>query len=263
MRRAPEVAVVAGQELSAPDRPVGPVAGTVERDADHGTFQSVLRHAGRHMGVMMLDDEDLEALPPGALEGIAAGGVVGMEVPDERFRSEVEELLVVRDRLDVGPVGFVGPEFSQVMAEEGFVPAAEREGRLEGTAQGQRPLSEVPRKGQRRRGIAAGAAKEQRLARGDPGDRVVRARADLAVVKEPKIRDLPQALERLLVILRDGKVRGIAARHVEGSSVDVAKQQVMKRRVGEQDAEQRIAGGDRARHRSARKAPQQDDGTLA
>ncbi len=71
-RRCPtrvEPAQVADQDLAAPDRAVGAVAGTVEDRADGGPGLAVLGQAGGEVRVVVLDGDELDAL---ALERVGA-----------------------------------------------------------------------------------------------------------------------------------------------------------------------------------------------
>ncbi len=89
-------AQVAGQDLAAPDRAVGPVSGAVEDGADRRLGYAVLRKAGGQVGVVVLDGDALDALP---LERIAGRQVVGMEVVGDEGRLDGEQPLEVLDAL--------------------------------------------------------------------------------------------------------------------------------------------------------------------
>src|SRR5271166_3718156 len=54
--------VVADQKFAAPDFTVGPKTRSIERDANHGTFEPVFRHARGNVRMMMLHADFLHAI---------------------------------------------------------------------------------------------------------------------------------------------------------------------------------------------------------
>jgi hypothetical protein len=71
---------------------------------------------------------------------------------------------------------------------------------------------------------------------------------DRAVVQEHEVGDPVEPRQRVLVLVRDRLVGDVAARHHERLA-DVGQQQVVERRVGQEDAEVGAARGDRRGHR--------------
>ena len=68
---------VAAEELAAPDRAVGPVAGPVEDRADGGAELAVLGQARREVRVVVLDADQLDAV---ALDRVLGREVLGVQV---------------------------------------------------------------------------------------------------------------------------------------------------------------------------------------
>ena len=58
MGHAPVIPAAAAKGLAAPDRAVRTVARTVPREPQHGPLQTMFRHAGSHVGVVMLYADD-------------------------------------------------------------------------------------------------------------------------------------------------------------------------------------------------------------
>ena len=79
---AMEGAVIRDQKLASPDGPVGAVPGPIERDAnDWRAFQvRVFCHAGRNVGVVMLNCDRGQSFYLGPLLRIASGQVVRVVV---------------------------------------------------------------------------------------------------------------------------------------------------------------------------------------
>ena len=99
---------------------------------------------------------------------------------------------------------------------------------------------------------AAGAAQHLGApARDRPDDGVVAADVDPAVVAEHAVHERRQAGERVVVLVGDGLVAEVAARHHERPA-HASQQQVVQRRVRQQHAELRQPGGHAGGHRGAR-----------
>ena len=112
-----------------------------------------------------------------------------MQVVRDEFRTDREELLIMADGVDVGPVRLVVVEVADVMAEEGMAAPSEGEGRLLLSAERQRRPPAGHGTLQRPRGVAPGATDRQLR----PGDharhRVVAAEPDRSVVRQETIGD--------------------------------------------------------------------------
>jgi len=54
--------IIADQEFTTPNCTIGAVAGTVKRHADHWLRQPMLRHAARHVRVMVLDADQRDPI---------------------------------------------------------------------------------------------------------------------------------------------------------------------------------------------------------
>ena len=87
---------VAEQQLAAPRDAVGTVPGPVVDRADGGAGEAVLGQARREVRVVVLDADELDAV---ALERIARGQVLGVQVVRDDLGTHVEEPLEVRDAL--------------------------------------------------------------------------------------------------------------------------------------------------------------------
>jgi len=87
--RPAKVLVIADQELAAPDRPIGAVAGAVERDPEDRPGQPVLGHATGHVRMVVLHGKQLDALPGRALPGVARRGVVRVQVVGQHLRPDL------------------------------------------------------------------------------------------------------------------------------------------------------------------------------
>ena len=121
----------------------------------------------------------------------------------------------------------------------------------------------VPRQRQRAGHEPARAAQQQRApARDGPQHRVVRARVDRAVVAEHEVGDAREPRERVLVLVRDRLVGDVAARHHQRLA-GVGEQQVVQRRVGQQDAEVGAARRDRGGDRRVGAARREHDRAVA
>ncbi len=107
------------------------MAGAVKRDADHRLHQAMLGHGRSHVGLMMLDLQQRQSFPAGALHGVTGAGVVGVQVANQQLRLEGEQVLVMGDGLGEGTEGGVVIEVAEVMAEQGMPVASQGKGGLE------------------------------------------------------------------------------------------------------------------------------------
>ena len=246
----------AHQKLPAPDRSVAAVAGAVVDRPHRGTELAVLGQAGREVGVVVLDPEGLDAL---ALERLARGEVVRMQIVGDHGRLDAEQALEVGHPLAERAQGLPIAQVADVVAHPGSTSLGQAEGVLELRAAGQQRRS-LQRKGQRSGHEPARAAEHQRrAAAGDRAQhRVIGAGLDRPVVGEHDVRDAAEASHGVVVLVRDGLVGDIAAGHHQRAA-GVAQQQMMQRRVGQHHAEvgrtgapplpppRRRAGGGRSR----------------
>ena len=88
----------------------------------------------------------------------------------------------------------------------------------------------------------------RRRAVDDARDRIVAARLDVAVVHEEQVGDRRQALQRLVVAIRERLLGEIAGRHHQRPP-RLPHQQVMERRVRQQQADERVVGRHLGRQR--------------
>ena len=75
----------AQQNFAAPYGPIGAIAGAVPGEPQHGPAQPVLRHARRHMGVMVLHAHQRHVPAGGQPLGVLRRGVVGVQVAGHRL----------------------------------------------------------------------------------------------------------------------------------------------------------------------------------
>ena len=95
-------AVIAADEtLPAPGRAVRAVAGAVPDKTDDLAGEGVVRHAGGHVGVVVLDRDEGDPLFLAARGGVGGGEIVRVQVAGDRRRADVEELFKMPDLLFV------------------------------------------------------------------------------------------------------------------------------------------------------------------
>ena len=196
-------AVVADQELPAPERAVVPQAEPVHGDAEHrrgvqGT--PVLAQAGGDVGVMVLHLED--GAPAGDLVGAAGGEVVGVGVDDEGLwivsveaaeeRQRASRLLERRQLLEI----------AQVLAEQGAAVAHEAERVLQLTAERRHPPRAIEplRQRQGARRVAPRAAQDRRRAANHLHDAVVDPVGDPSVVQQGEVGHRGEPFAHRLVV---------------------------------------------------------------
>ncbi len=105
------------------------------------------------------------------------------------------------------------------------------------------------------------AAEDRGPPRDHARDRVVAAVLDLAVVGEEEVGDAGQAGEGLAVPRRHRLLGEVAGGHDEGAPRGF-QEEVVERRVGQQQAHQRVARRDLGREAAPGPPPHEDDGTL-
>ncbi len=126
--------------------------------------------------------------------------------------------------------------------------AGERERVLELRAHGKQGPRRRNRQRQRLGGVTARAADDRRPPGHHPRDRVVVAGADLAVVEEERVGQAGQALGRVRVVGRQRLVGEIAGRQHDRPA-HRRHEQVVERRVGQEDAHVAVLRDHRRRQR--------------
>ena len=176
-----------------------------------------------------------------------------------------KEALEVGDAIPVGAQRLVVLEVADVVPDPRPAALDEAESALELRAAAEHLALAVDRQLDALGHVAARAAEQERppprAERHGARDGVVRARLDRAVVQQEEVRDRPEACERLVVLVGDRLVGHVAARHHERGT-GVREQQVVKRGVGEHQAELAGAGSDRWRDGRACTARRQHDRPL-
>ena len=171
------------------------------------------------------------------------------------LRGEVFRVEVVHD--DLGLQGQQPREVGQAVRERPVrgqvleVTVVGRDVRPAAAGQRERVLELCPHReerdgrghGQRHgfRGIAARPANDGLPAGDDAGDGVVVPRPDLAIVGEEAVREPGQPRQRVVVVGGQGLVGEIARGQHHGAS-ERLEQQVVQRRVGQEDAQPPVAG---------------------
>ena len=240
-----ELAVAGDQHLSAPDRAVGPVPGSVEREPDHAVAfaDTVLRHHRRDVGVVVLDELDRGEH---RLLGPAAGLVRRVGVGDEPLGRDLVHLRELPgrslERIDRRDAAHV----TDVLAHPRVGTSRDTERVLQLAPDGQR-WNDVEREAYRQRRVATGPADRELLAVDHAHDRVVARDVDRAVVDEPGVGDPAESLPGIGIVVTDRLVAEVAAGHHErgqrlrSRAGHGAEQQVVQWRVREQHADERIA----------------------
>ncbi len=241
---------VAAEQLPAPQRAVGPVAGAVEDERESRLRQTVLGQARSGVGVMVLDSDEREVL----LDRPFGRQVLGMQIVCDRFRADAEHREVEVDVGAEGVIGGLGVEVTEMRREKCLCAECDAERALQLCADGEDRLRRPHRQRHRVGRKPTGAAERER--RSD--DRVLAAPVDRAVVAQERIGDPAEPLACLVVVVRDRLVGAVAARHHERSA-EVADQQVVQRCVGKHHAEPGIAGRDGAGDRRAVPPAQEHD----
>src|SRR5271166_5092961 len=99
MGEAIEPVEMCDEYFPTPDAAVDAVAGAVERESDHRTFDGVLGHAGRDVRVMMLDGDGAKPAFFSPLLCPCRREVAGMRIVHDHLRSNFERVHQVRKRL--------------------------------------------------------------------------------------------------------------------------------------------------------------------
>jgi hypothetical protein len=218
----------------------------------------MLRHRARDVGVVVLD-RDLRRLR--ARLRVRGRDVVGVEVAGDHLGVYAEEALEAPDLLFVRVAGLEVVEVADVGSEPRLVPRNEAEGVLElGAA---REHGTPHRADERHRpGHEPACATQHGRAAGDhPRHGVVAAVLDLAVVGQKEIGDAGQALAGLVVPGRHRLLGQVAGGHDEGSA-GLREEQVVERGVGEDQADEGVAGGDGGSEAASLPSPHEHDRAL-
>jgi len=134
-------------------------------------------------------------------------------------------------------------EIAEVLALIGKATAGEGEDALQMASDGEK-RRDVERELDAERDKTAGAADELRGSI-DQGDyRIVAALKNLAVMHEKHVGDIAEARAGLMVIDGDGLFAQIGGGHDEGFHARIGNEQMLQRRVGQENAEPRNAGSD-------------------
>src|ERR687885_349642 len=204
------------QELPAPDGPVGPVAGPVERHPNDPLLARplVVRQAAGDVRVVVLYTHRRE---PYLLQfaSVLGGEVLGVQVVGYQLRLHVEEPAVVLDPLPEGAQGLVVLQVPDVVAEEDVALLGHAEGVLELAPAGQSVPAEALRYPQRRWSVAPGAPDRVRPLPRNPHHAIVAAHVDGPVVDQEEVGYVPKLLEGFLVQIGYGLIGAVAAGHHE------------------------------------------------
>ena len=252
---------IRGEDLPAPQRPIVAHPEAVVGDADERIGEPVLRGARDDVGVVVLDRD--APLGGEVCDGVLRGEVLGVEVVGRDLGLEREQPTEMREAVREGPVRRQVLEVAVVGRDVGPSPAGQGERVLQLRADRQdRPLC-CYGEGQGLGGVAAPATHERDPTRDHAADRIVVARADLAVVDEERVGEAGQALRGVGIVGCEGLVGEVAGREHDRAA-DGCHQEVVERRVGQEDPQPVIAGRDGRREARLPAAArhQQDDRPL-
>ena len=232
---AAEITVIPCQQLAAPACAVRPEAGPVPDEAEAGSFQAVVGHAGGHMGMVMLHLQQRDALLLCPILRIAGREIIRMQVAGQRAGPDVKEPLKMADLLFIVFQGLEILQVADVLAQEGVSALAEAEaGLLLGPAG--EDLRFLLRHGQRLGHIAARAAGKILLSVQHPAQRIVTARLNPAVVHQKTVRDAPEGFQRFRVVPDDRRIGEVRTGHDQHVG-PVFKQQHVQRCIGQHHPE--------------------------
>ncbi len=255
--RALEAGAAAEQELPAPDRAVGPVAGPVENDAD-AALQPVFRHHRRRVRKVVLDRDGLPARKAGSdFFRKRRGKIPRVEVARHGLRPDAENPL---HPLQPGPVVALHAvvfKVSEILAEVGPVARKQAEAAFQVAAGGQRRPGCGDAQHHRQRHIAPAAPQDLRRSAENAGDGIVQRGADGAGVVQDAAEQRGTDLRHAAVLMDDRFGRGVAAGH-DQRAAGVREQAVQARR-GEKSAQEAAVAADSGTERLPRLF-EQDDG---
>ena len=178
---------------------------------------------------MVVLDADAAALGEVPL-GELRREVPGMEIVGDVRRLDVQQTPQVREVRLEGSVRCQLLEVSGVRRDVGAAAAGQRKGVLELGADCQQRFRSRDRQGQWLRCVTTGTPDQAFAPINYPGDRVVIACPNLAVVGQERVGDPRQPLQRLAVVGRERLIRQVAAGEDDGPPESLEKQ-VVERRV--------------------------------
>ena len=241
-----EAGQIRDQELAAPDRAVGPVPGPVEGDADDRAVLAVVGEAGGDVRVMVLHADELNAgqFTISQVDRVRRGQVVRMQVVRDELRLDVEEALEMLDAIGERPQRLRVLQVADVVGHERMVTLSQAERVLQlGTAGQHRPRERLPHS-ERLRHIPPRAPEHRLATGGRADDRVVGANVDGPVMHQEGVGDPSQPVEGIGVAVGDRLIGHVPARHHQWPGGG-GKQQMVQRRVREQQPEVPVARRDR------------------
>ena len=209
------------------------------------------------MGVVMLN-RDLAGLGPG--QGVAGRLVAGVQIMGDDFGLDADETLQARHRALVGSQGFQVVEIADVGAEIGIAALRQTEGILKVRPAGQK-RRDRRRQNDRPGHIPARPTEQHRPARHHTADGIVAGGLDGATVHEPGVGNPGQPPLRIAVVERDGLFGEIPRGH-DQRPLDLGKQQVVQRRIGQQESDHRVVGRHLGGQPRVGLTPHQNDGPL-
>ena len=231
MAEALKSCIAAGQALPAPGRSVSAVAGAIPHQADHFPLQAIVRHAGSHVGVVVLHlyKGQTQAL------GILGGHIIRVQVAGSDGGFHIKQMLEMGDLLGIILQGLHVLQVTDVLAGKNIAAFGETEAGLLLRPAGQNALQR-PFHPQGKGHIAPGAAGGILLPFQHPAEGIVAAGLDLPVMEQKAVGNAPQFVQGLGVFEKNGRVRQVGAGHDQHIQV-VPKQQVMQRRIGQHHAQ--------------------------
>ena len=244
MGKAFEFVEAADQHLPAPDASVGSIAGSVEREADHRTRKRVLSHAARDVRMMMLHADQAQAALAGPLFSPACGEIAGVQIVHNGLRFNFKCVHQVAQGLLKEPQTCRVFKIADVLALIGEPAAGQREHVLQMASNGeQRRGFERQRHSEWNK--TPGATDDLRLAIDKRNDGIVAALQDLAVVHEECVSDSNEAGAGFVVVDGDGLFAEIRRGHHQGLHARIGKEQILQRRIRQEDTQPRNAVRDR------------------
>ena len=87
---------------------VGSITGAVQGDGQHRLIQTVFRHAGNSMGMVMLDPDFFD---PFLLQGIGCAGITRMKVMGNDVRFNIHDFFQV---INAGFIKFMGFHIKEI-----------------------------------------------------------------------------------------------------------------------------------------------------
>lgn len=227
-----ESGVVPFQELAPPDGAVGAVAGAVPDDADAGFVQPVVRHAGGHVGVVMLHLHQGQPLPLAPLLGVGRGEVVRMQVTDQSGGGNAEQALEMFDLSLVVGQSLGVFQVADVLTQEERPPFGQGEDAFCSAPQATTPVQSACKTGAGAH--SHGAPQKIRLSVNDPQQRVITTGDNISVMHQEPVSDPLQVFHCLVVVIHDRTIRAVGAGHNQG--VKPFHEQVVEGGIGKHNA---------------------------